>query len=415
MSDAEDRVNFQSGQFGESPAEEPEGLFAEAAEDGSSSENAPDGGIERRPEDEKGSPSLEGAAEDAGPPVSRPSENKLNLSSEPPSGPDPDGSPDETLGRYLRRHREAKGITIEQLAATTKIKDRIIAAIEADHYDEMPPVPVVRGFLKTIAAELALRPPELLSRFEELGIKGEVEQVFPEWTDRLRAPSRNLRSWIPALALLFLVVGGGYLFYSDGWKFTRDQRDKVGQVPKEKTEEPARPRATQPEPAKEKESDDSVEALASKGGADQVSRKTTRSGRTAGGHERVEETPGKSGSAGSEEVKPASMNGSGTEALEGSSIQVFVKKGTKPDNEPLVLKITAKEDTWLRVVMDGSQREEIFLLEGESRRWEGAKTFVLTVGNASTTQVELNGLTIQLPKTKSNLVRDFLISKNNLP
>ena len=102
-------------------------------------------------------------------------------------------------------------------------------------------------------------------------------------------------------------------------------------------------------------------------------------------------------------------------SVENSKVKVTVKKSTASASAPLVLNITAKGDTWLRVIVDGNQRDEIFLLEGESRRWSGDKTFVLTIGNASSTVVQLNGSSISLPKTESNLVRDFLISKNNLP
>ena len=81
----------------------------------------------------------------------------------------------------------------------------------------------------------------------------------------------------------------------------------------------------------------------------------------------------------------------------------------------MILDVTAGEDTWLRVVVDGKQQDEIFLLERESRKWQGDKSFVLTIGNASTTRVQLNGLAIKLPRTESNFVRDFLINRNNFP
>jgi len=100
--------------------------------------------------------------------------------------------------------------------------------------------------------------------------------------------------------------------------------------------------------------------------------------------------------------------------VDNSKVKVTLKKKTAPSKSPLVLNITAKGDTWLRVIVDGNQRDEIFLLEGESRRWSGNKTFVLTIGTATSTVVELNGSSIPLPKTESNLVRDFLISKNDL-
>ncbi|MFQ5691617.1 MAG: helix-turn-helix domain-containing protein, partial [Nitrospinota bacterium] len=323
------------------------------------------------------------------------------------SGRTPGAPSGEPLGGYLRRHREAKGITIEELAATTKIKGRIIVAIEEDRYDDTPPVPVVRGFLKTLASEFGLRPAEVLARFDEMGVRGEVERIFPDWSAELKAPRRSFRSLVPAVAVFFLVVGIVFLFFTDGWNLRRDKSDQV-QV--EETQVPAGPEVSEPETG------------GGEGGGEKDL--ATEEG-TAPAPAPASEGPGgpdtaarKVGPPDSEGVRTASVDGprtGGSGPLASSSVELSVKKSDKSDVKSLVLKITAKEDTWLRVVVDGTRRDEIFLLEGDSRRWEGQKTFVLTVGNASSTLVELNGLTIQLPRTKSNLVRDFLISKNNLP
>ena len=81
----------------------------------------------------------------------------------------------------------------------------------------------------------------------------------------------------------------------------------------------------------------------------------------------------------------------------------------------LTLTVTAIEDTWLRVVVDGVEQDEVLLPKGLSRNWKGREEFALTVGNTAGTRVELNGLAIKLPQTGSNIVRDFLVSKKDLP
>lgn len=324
----------------------------------------------------------------------------------PGEAPGEPQAPKETFGAYLRRHREARGITIEQLAATTKIKDRILAALEEDRYDETPPLPLVRGFVKNIAVELKLRPSEALSHFDEMGIKKEAEKVFPEWSADLKAPRRNYRSLVPALAVLFVVAGVVFLFYADEWNWRWAER---APTPVEKKEEPARPAALEPEKTKE------TRALASHGRIGSGPPSPAEPPQAAP-PKRSDDAP--ANPTGPQAVRATAMNGAESDRSKApgeSGVEVSVKKTGRPDSKPLVLKITAEEDTWLRVFVDGKQRDEIFLLEGESRQWAGEKTFVLTVGNASNTRVELNGLAIRLPKTKSNLVRDFLISKKNLP
>ncbi|MFQ5912794.1 MAG: helix-turn-helix domain-containing protein [Nitrospinota bacterium] len=354
--------------------------------------------------------SLGHTGDEAEPPLLSPAGAERTAPTERPSGRGPKTSSKETLGEIIRRRREAKGITVEQLADTTKIKERILIAIEEDRYDQTLPVPVVRGFLRTIASELGLRPATILTRFEQMGIKGEVEQVFPKWTAQLKPLKRKSRSWISTVTAVFLVLGLGYLFLTVDWNLMLGW---TGDTPDGEVEGPAGSGESGSEPAQG--AFRAEKTLASNGGAGQDTSRTTPSNHTSEEPSRAGNGHGLAGSSGSQDVRAAKLNGGEFGWLQDSSVELPNRQDAKPDNRPLFLKVTAKEDTWLRVIVDGRRRDESFLLEGESRRWEGEKTFVLTVGNAANTSVELNGLTIQLPKTKSNLVRDFLISKKNLP
>ena len=81
---------------------------------------------------------------------------------------------------------------------------------------------------------------------------------------------------------------------------------------------------------------------------------------------------------------------------------------------PLSLKIFATEDTWLRIVVDAENTEELLLLAGKERNWKASEKFALTVGNIAGTQVSLNGAEVALPKKSSNVLRDFIITKKYL-
>ena len=80
----------------------------------------------------------------------------------------------------------------------------------------------------------------------------------------------------------------------------------------------------------------------------------------------------------------------------------------------LSLKIFATEDTWLRIVVDAKNTEELLLLAGKERNWKASEKFALTVGNIAGTQISLNGAEVALPKRASNVLRDFIITKKYL-
>lgn len=57
-------------------------------------------------------------------------------------------------GRYLAALRQAKGVSLEQLAETTRISARYLKAIEDNAYDRLPAAVFVRGYLKEITGVL---------------------------------------------------------------------------------------------------------------------------------------------------------------------------------------------------------------------------------------------------------------------
>lgn len=59
-------------------------------------------------------------------------------------------------GDVLRRIRVSLGIELEEIAATTKINEHHLRAIEGNRYEQLPPPVYLRGFLKQIARCLSL-------------------------------------------------------------------------------------------------------------------------------------------------------------------------------------------------------------------------------------------------------------------
>ncbi|MEE8302894.1 MAG: DUF4115 domain-containing protein, partial [Candidatus Tectomicrobia bacterium] len=83
------------------------------------------------------------------------------------------------------------------------------------------------------------------------------------------------------------------------------------------------------------------------------------------------------------------------------------------DSPPLlVLQAIAVEDTWLRVDIDEDKRYALLLTSGKSIQWEAVERFVLTVGNVHGTRLLLDGHDVSLPLTRSNVVRDFVLTRD---
>ena len=60
------------------------------------------------------------------------------------------------LGRHLRSAREARGLTLQDVAATTKIAPGALAAIEREDFDQLPAGIFRREFVRVYAAALGL-------------------------------------------------------------------------------------------------------------------------------------------------------------------------------------------------------------------------------------------------------------------
>jgi len=79
-----------------------------------------------------------------------------------------------SLGQTLREEREARHISIEEIAASTKIVPRYLEALEDDRLDLMPGGFFVKGIIRTYAQAIGLDSEEVLGRYKAAGLLGEL-------------------------------------------------------------------------------------------------------------------------------------------------------------------------------------------------------------------------------------------------
>ena len=71
----------------------------------------------------------------------------------------------DTVGRYLKRTREARAMSLEEVSRATRIPVASIERIEGDHFDDLPGEVFVRGFLRAYARALSMPPEDVLTRY----------------------------------------------------------------------------------------------------------------------------------------------------------------------------------------------------------------------------------------------------------
>ena len=123
------------------------------------------------------------------------------------------GSP-AGVGAQLRGAREAKGLSLEQLAAETRIPQRHLIAMEAGDFAKLPGRTYAVGFARTYAKTVGLDQDDIAAGVrDELDVQSEEghRPASFEPGDPARVPSRAL-GWFAAFAVLLLLAGGFFFF-----------------------------------------------------------------------------------------------------------------------------------------------------------------------------------------------------------
>lgn len=114
----------------------------------------------------------------------------------------------------MRRAREAAGLTLEDVAARTRVPMRHLAALEAGDYQALPGTTYAAGFSRAFARVVGLEEAPLVAKvraeIDEQGGVGQGPYEIEEPVDPSSVPPRTL-AW--AAAILVLLLAGGYAIW----------------------------------------------------------------------------------------------------------------------------------------------------------------------------------------------------------
>ena len=120
------------------------------------------------------------------------------------------------LGEILRTQREKKGITLEQAAADTRIREKFLNALEESDYQSLPGAVYTKGFLRNYAEYLDVDPDELIPLYQR-----ERGQPEPPQTKSFKPYRPVVRRslifrpvvFVPVLVIAAVGLFAGYIYY----------------------------------------------------------------------------------------------------------------------------------------------------------------------------------------------------------
>jgi cytoskeleton protein RodZ len=126
-----------------------------------------------------------------------------------------------TFGERLKRERELREVSMEEITSATRIGPRFLEALENEDWEQLPGGVFNRGFVRSVARYLGLDEEAFLAEYD-LARNTQSQQEPPRPEERIPSPPR----WVPfalvagaVVLLLALVTAGIY-----GWRYYRARK-----------------------------------------------------------------------------------------------------------------------------------------------------------------------------------------------
>lgn len=244
-----------------------------------------------------------------------------------------------TFGENLRREREMRGVTLEEISASTKISVRFLKALENEDLAQIPGGIFTRSFVRAYAKYLGLDEDHVMAEYHLLVPPGTDTDISPIAKSGPMHPREGSRGPVLAVLVAAVLLATGYLLYL----YTRASTEVGPPAPvvAPAVPTPAPPAATTP----------AIDASA----------------------------------PGAQEQIPAQAQ---TGAATPPAAAVFPAQN-------LTLQVAATERSWVAVDADGKMVLQRVLGPGEFETLQAKETLDVTTGNALGIVLTLNGETLR--------------------
>ena len=293
--------------------------------------------------------------------------------------------PRASFGSWLRHQREARSVSLREIADNSKISLRYLEALEQDRFDVLPAPVFARGFLREYARVVGLNPDEVVNLYlvaleERAEGSRRVERPKTARSERPRsAPSSLGYGLLLGLAVvLFVGVAALLSFLAERRRATPlDSRLVAPATMVARAQVPAAPA-----------SGARIGAAAGRS----AGRRAAGSGQLAGGRGRA------AGVRARRRPLPVTPERASRRAAGAAA-------------GPFRVVLNFSQDCWMESVVDGNRRTSELKAAGETVQLEAFEFVVLTLGNSRAVTVEVEGVPFALPENSTRVVRDLRIER----
>lgn len=265
-----------------------------------------------------------------------------------------------SFGENLRREREKRKITLDQISQSTKIGTRMLQALEEDRFNQLPGGIFNKGFVRAYARTVGLDEEQTVADY--LQASGESAPVMPEMPAEHPAPriveasAETPERPLPwgLLAALLLVAALALSLWSH-----RQTKQGESFVTPPAPSQPARP---------------STESAKAPSPANPAPAAQTANVRAA--------NPALTAS-------PASGDAAVKVAPAGAAPSPATAAPVVPAG--FAIRIEAREDSWTRITSDGKTVYDGLLSAGDDRSIRGQREVIVRAGNAGGVDLFFNG------------------------
>ena len=268
------------------------------------------------------------------------------------------------FGEKLRREREMRGVSLDEIAESTKIGTRNLRALEEEDFDKLPGGIFNKGFVRAYSHFLGLDEEQTVTDFdlalkEHQAVKGQAEIIqITEEPETVR-----LRQFVVVAVLAFIAIIGTtwYLVHRHLSASEERAQHAIGESARTSSRSNQIPSSAPaastkaPQPALTPPS----------GSPDEKARP--------------------------EAPKQDSVPASSSESSQGGATDVVTDSAA-----PIRLEVTAHEDSWLSVFADGKSLGQEILAAQKSRTIRAQKEVRLKLGNVAGVEVSFNGKPVNI-------------------
>jgi cytoskeleton protein RodZ len=294
------------------------------------------------------------------------------------------------FGENLRREREMRGVSLEEISSATKISLRFLEAIEREDFSKLPGGIFSRSFIRSYARYLGLDEERVVAEYQ-LAAQPQVDfdlHRMPSGT--FSSARRSARTPLIATLVAVVLLAGGYVLF----RYSPRASEVPAPPPPVLTPKPAAP-PTVPVPTTPGEATAAPNVNPAPGEVTPIAPPSTV---TAPG---ITPNPQGGPAAGPNPVAP-------------SSPQTGNPPGTKfAADTDLVLQVAATDRAWVAVDADGKTVLQRVLNPDEVQTLKAHKSFDVTTGNAQGIILTLNGETLK-PLGRRGEVKSVHLTREDL-